>query len=105
MVHVCVGQLEQFVHQSRDRTRAAFTSASEASAVLPYWQLAILSCVVASLVYHHGRWIGWIFFAVLFFSLQLLYVAYQALAILSTVALVSALSTTARFAAAYEASA
>ncbi|KAL1515922.1 hypothetical protein AB1Y20_002536 [Prymnesium parvum] len=105
MLYACVGQIHQFVNDSRSTTIAAITSASEASAVLSYWQRAALACLTLSLLYHQGRWILWILLTLFLFSLQALYVAYQALAILSTVALVSALSACARVAAAYEASA
>ena len=70
MVHVCVGQLNQFAADLRSSGSSALESASEASAVLPYWQLAVISCVVASLAYNHGRWIFYIIFTLFLFSLQ-----------------------------------
>lgn len=102
-LRVCVGELGSLVHESRAGMHDVVVSASEASAGLSYTQLAGLSFIIVSLVYNHGRWIGWIWLTLFLFSIQAAYVAYQGAAILVIVALTSALNTCARVAGAYEA--
>lgn len=63
----------------RERARVASTAEAVAESYhsAAYWQIAIVTVVIASVLYNHGRFIAWISLASTLLMMQMAYVAWQ----------------------------